>query len=163
MTPPAVYLANGNGTLNAFAAQSGWANNYIVISNELFANLRDGNREGLRFILGHECAHIRLHHVALWYQLTICYSQFIPILGPTLSRLREYSCDRNGAAMEPSGQRGLVLLAAGRYAHDQVTLPELVEQGRTLGGFWVEVAQLNSSHPWTVRRLARLYQLGLFA
>jgi len=159
---PDIFLANGNGTLNAFAAQA-TGHDYIVLANELFANLYNGNRNGLRFIIGHECAHIRLHHVALWYQVTICYSQFIPILGPTLSRLREYSCDRNGAAMEPSGQRGLVLLAAGRYAHDQVTLPELVEQGRTLGGFWVEVAQLNSTHPWTVRRLARLYQLRLFA
>lgn len=160
--PPSIYLGNGNGVLNAFAAQSGFDNSYVVVSNELFANLRGGNREGLRFILGHECAHIRLRHVDLWYQLSICYSQYVPILGPTLSRLREYSCDRNGAAMEPDGERGLVLLAAGRYAHDQVVLPELVEQGRTLGGFWVEIAQLNSSHPWTVRRLARLYQLGLF-
>ena len=62
---PALYLANGNGTLNAFAAQSGWTNNYVVLSNELFANLRNDNREGTRFILGHEVAHIRLHHVAL--------------------------------------------------------------------------------------------------
>jgi Zn-dependent protease with chaperone function len=38
---PAVYLSNGNGTLNAFAAQSGWTNNYVVLSNELFANLRN--------------------------------------------------------------------------------------------------------------------------
>jgi len=27
---PAVYLSNGNGTLNAFAAQSGWTSNYVV-------------------------------------------------------------------------------------------------------------------------------------
>ena len=88
-----VHLSNGNGTLNAFAAQSGWTNNYVVLSNELFANLRNDNREGTRFILGHEIAHIKLHHVALWYSLVLCYSQLIPILGPTLSRLREYSCD----------------------------------------------------------------------
>ena len=78
---PALYLSNGNGTLNAFAAQSGWTNNYVVLSNELFANLRNNNREGTRFILGHEIAHIRLHHVALWYNLVLCYSQLIPILG----------------------------------------------------------------------------------
>jgi Zn-dependent protease with chaperone function len=59
---PAVYLSNGNGTLNAFAAQSGWTNNYVVLSNELFANLRNDNREETRFILGHEIGHIRLHH-----------------------------------------------------------------------------------------------------
>ena len=159
---PTIYLANGNGTLNAFAAQSGWTNNYVVLSNELFANLRNDNREGTRFILGHETAHIRLHHVALWYNLVLCYSQLIPILGPTLSRLREYSCDRNGAALEPKGELGLVLLTAGRYAADNVQVSELVDQGHRLGGFWVEIAQLPRSHPWTVRRIWRLHQLRLF-
>ena len=159
---PTLFLSNGNGTLNAFAAQSGWTNNYVAVSNELFANLRDQNREGLRFILGHEVAHIRLSHVALWYQLVICYSQIIPILGPTLSRLREYSCDRNGAALEPAGEGGLILLAAGRYAADSVQVDELVDQGRRLGGFWVGLAQLPRSHPWTVRRIWRLRQLHLF-
>jgi Zn-dependent protease with chaperone function len=159
---PVLYLANGNGTLNAFAAQSGWTNNYVVLSNELFANLRNDNREGTRFILGHEIGHIRLHHVALWYSLVLCYSQLIPILGPTLSRLREYSCDRNGAALEPKGEMGLILLTAGRYAADNVQASELVDQGRHLGGFWVGISQLPRSHPWTVRRIWRLHQLGLF-
>ncbi len=159
---PSVYLSNGNGTINAFAAQSGWTNNYVVLSNELFANLRNDNREGTRFILGHEIGHIRLHHVALWYNLVICYSQLIPILGPTLSRLREYSCDRNGAALEPKGELGLILLTAGRYAADNVQASELVDQGRDLGGFWVGISQLPRSHPWTVRRIWRLHQLGLF-
>jgi Zn-dependent protease with chaperone function len=159
---PTVFLSNGNGTLNAFAAQSGWTNNYVVLSNELFANLRDDNREGTRFILGHEIGHIRLHHVALWYQLVLCYSQLIPVLGPTLSRLREYSCDRNGAALESKGELGLVLLTAGRYAADNVQVSELVDQGRHLGGFWVGISQLPRSHPWTVRRIWRLHQLGLF-
>jgi Zn-dependent protease with chaperone function len=160
--PPQVYLANGNGALNAFAAQSGVDNNYVTLSNELFANLERNNREGLRFIIGHELAHVRLGHVSLWYQLSICFSGLLPILGPALSRLREYSCDRNGAALEPAGEKGLVLLAAGRYAHDTVQVAELVQQGRELGGFWVEVAQLQRSHPFTVRRLWRLYQIGLF-
>ena len=109
---PAENPTFSNGTLNAFAAQSGWSNNYVVLSNELFANLRNDNRDGTRFILGHEIGHIRLHHVALWYNLVLCYSQLIPIQGPTLSRLREYSCDRNGAALEPKGELGLVLLTA---------------------------------------------------
>ena len=134
----------------------------MVISNELFANLRDGNREGLRFILGHECAHIRLHHVALWYQVRSATRSTSPSWVP---RFRGSVSTPATATVRPgaAAERGLVLLAAGRYAHDQVTLPELVDQGRKLGGFWVEVAQLNVSHPWTVRRLARLYQLGLFA
>ena len=78
-------------------------------SNELFANLYDNNRNGLRFILGRELGHIRFHHVALWYQIAVAYSQRIPLLGPALSRLQEHSCDGQGAALSPQGATGLVL------------------------------------------------------
>jgi Zn-dependent protease with chaperone function len=159
---PDIFLANGNGTLNAFAAQATGCE-YVVLSNELFANLDTGNREGLRFILGHEMGHIRLHHVSLWYQIAVAYSQRIPLLGQTLSRLREYSCDRHGAYLSPRGEKGLVLLASGRYTENDVNVHELVQQGRDLRGPWIGLAQLTRSHPFTVRRLERLYRLGLFA
>jgi Zn-dependent protease with chaperone function len=158
---PELFLSNGNGTLNAFAAQA-TGFDYVVLSNELFANLYNGNREGLRFILGHEMGHVHLHHVALWYQILLAYSQPIPLLGPTLSRLREYSSDRHGAYLSPDGAKGLVLLASGRYTENEVNIDALVEQGRKLKGFWVGLAQLPRSHPFTVRRLERLYGIGLF-
>jgi Zn-dependent protease with chaperone function len=158
---PQIYLTNGNGALNAFAAQA-TGYDYVVLSNELFANLYNSNRDGLRFILGHEMGHIRLHHVALWYQIAVAYSQRIPLLGPTLSRLREYSCDRHGAHLSPHGATGLVLLASGRYTENDVNVDELVQQGRQLRGFWVGLAQLPRSHPFTVRRLERLHRIGFF-
>jgi hypothetical protein len=37
-----------------------------------------------------------------------------------------------------------------------------VQQGRRLRGFWVGLAQLPRSHPFTVRRLEKLYRLGFF-
>jgi Zn-dependent protease with chaperone function len=158
---PQIYLGNGNGALNAFAAQA-TGHDYVVLSNELFVNLYHGNRDGLQFILGHELGHIRLHHVSLWYQLAVAYSERIPLLGPALSRLREYSCDRHGAHLAPLGMTGLVLLASGRHTEHVVDVDELVRQGRSLKGFWVGLAQLPRSHPFTVRRLERLYRLGLF-
>jgi len=157
---PRIFLANGNGTLNAFAAQA-TGNDYVVLTNELFTNLRQNNREGLRFILGHELGHIRLHHVGLWYQLSIAYSGRIPVLGPTLSRLREYSCDRHGAHLSPGGAAGLVLLTSGRHTEHTTDVEQLLRQGRALRGFWVWLAQLPRSHPFTVRRLERLFELGL--
>jgi Zn-dependent protease with chaperone function len=157
---PDIFVANGNGTLNAFAAQAA-GHDYIVMASELFANLHAHNRDGLRFILGHEMGHIRLHHVSLWYQLAVAYSSRIPILGPTLARLREYSCDRHGAVMAPTGATGLVLLTSGRYTETSVDVEQLLEQGRRLRGFWVGLAQLPRSHPFTVRRLERLVGLGL--
>ena len=158
---PQIYLSNGNGTLNAFAAQA-TGHDYVVLSNELFTNLHRNNREGLEFILGHELGHIRLHHVSLWYQIAVAYSQRIPLLGPALSRLREYSCDRHGAHLSPLGATGLVLLASGRHTENEVDVDELARQGQALKGFWVGLSQLPRSHPFTVRRLERLYRLGLF-
>jgi Zn-dependent protease with chaperone function len=158
---PQIYLANGNGALNAFAAQA-TGHDYVVLSNELFTNLYHNNREGLQFILGHELGHIRLHHVSLWYQIAVAYSQPIPLLGPALSRLREYSCDRHGAHLSPLGATGLVLLASGRHTENNVDVDELVRQGEGLKGFWVGLSQLPRSHPFTVRRVERLYRLGLF-
>jgi Zn-dependent protease with chaperone function len=131
---PEIFVANGNGALNAFAAQA-TGYDYVVVSNELFANLYNRNRDGLRFILGHELGHIRLHHVSLWYQLAVAYPQRVPLLGPALSRLREYSCDRHGAYLSRWAPRGMVLLASGRYTQTDVDLDELVRQGRKLRGF----------------------------
>ena len=119
------------------------------------------NRHGLRFILGHEMGHIRLHHVALWYQIAVAYSERIPLLGPASSRLREYSSDGCGAYLAPNGSTGLVLLASGRYTERDVDVDELLRQGKALRGFWVGLAQLSRSHPFTVRRLERLHSLGL--
>jgi hypothetical protein len=64
--------------------------------------------------------------------------------------------------LSPLGARGLVLLASGRYTETDVNLEELMRQGRKLRGFWVGLAQLPRSHPFTVRRLERLYGIGLF-
>lgn len=55
---PEIFLANGNGALNAFAAQATGYDD-VVLSNELFANLHNRNRDGLGFILGRYQAGVR--------------------------------------------------------------------------------------------------------
>lgn len=157
---PEIYVTAGNGVLNAFAA-SAFGHDFVVVHSDLFANTLEQNRRALRFIVGHELGHIRLGHTRLWYQLSIAFSGLIPLLGPYLSRLRELSCDRHGAWFEPEGADGLVLLTAGRYIYHQVHLPDLLDQAKRNIGFWNTVAQLQLSHPFTVRRVAELSRLGL--
>lgn len=158
---PEVYVTSGNGQLNAFAA-SAYRVDFVVLHSELFANLYQNNREGLAFILGHEFGHIRLQHTRLWNQLSLAFINVIPLLPGFLSRAREYSCDRHGAFVEPQGQEGLVLLTAGRYVYRQVDVRNLLHQAAQVRGFWPEVAQLTQSHPLTVWRLKKLFELGLF-
>lgn len=157
---PEIYVTAGNGVLNAFAASS-FGHDFVVVHSDLFANTLEQNRRALRFIVGHELGHIRLGHTGLWYQLSIAFSGLVPLLGPYLSRLRELSCDRHGAWFEPEGADGLVLLTAGRYVYRQVRLPDLLDQARRNVGFWDTVAQLQLSHPFSVRRIAELNRLGL--
>jgi Zn-dependent protease with chaperone function len=157
---PEIYVAAGNGVLNAFAA-SAFGHDFVCVNSDLFANTLEQNRRALRFIVGHELGHIRLGHTRLWYMLSVSFSGLIPLLGPYLSRLRELSCDRHGAWFEPEGGDGLVLLTAGRYIYRQVRLPDLVDQAHHNVGFWDTVAQLQLSHPFSVRRVAELDRLGL--
>ncbi len=158
---PEIYLMSGNGVLNAFAAST-FGHDFVVIHSELFSNTYENNKDALAFIVGHELGHLRLGHTRLWYQLSTAYVDRVPLLGGFLSRARELSCDRHGAYLAPQGEEGLVLLAAGRYVYKQVDVEELLEQARRFRGFWPMLAQLPQSHPFAVRRIRGLYDLGFF-
>src|SRR5918998_4194664 len=158
---PEIYLTSGNGALNAFAAST-FGYDFVVIHSELFSNTYEKNKDALAFIVGHELGHLRLGHTRLWYQLSTAYVDRIPLLAGFLSRAREFSCDRHGAYLAPQGEEGLVLLTAGRYVYKQVDVDELLEQARRFRGFWPVMAQLPQSHPFSVRRLRVLYDLGFF-
>lgn len=158
---PEIYVVSGNGSLNAFAAST-LHFDYTTVHAELFMNTLDLNREALDFIIGHELGHIKLSHTRLLYQISIAYLQYVPLVGQFLSRLREYSCDRVAAWLEPDGDEGLVLLAAGRHVYKQVNIPELLQQSGELKGLFHIAAMLQRSHPFTVNRLLALYDAGLF-
>src|ERR687894_1507673 len=158
---PEIYLMSGNGVLNAFAAST-FGYDFVVIHSELFSNTYDRNKDALAFIVGHELGHLRLGHTRLWYQLSTAYVDRIPLLAGFLSRAREFSCDRHGAYVAPQGEEGLMLLAAGRYVYKQVETEELLGQAHQFRGFWPVVAQLPQSHPFVIRRISALHDLGFF-
>ena len=158
---PEIYVMSGNGMLNAFAAST-FGYDFVVIHSELFSNTYEKNKDALAFIIGHELGHLRLGHTRLWYQLSTAYVDRVPLLGKFLSRAREYSCDRHGAYVAPQGEEGLMLLAAGRYVYKQVDTEELLGQAHQFRGFWPVVAQLPQSHPFVVRRVSALHDLGFF-
>ena len=158
---PEIYVMSGNGALNAFAAST-FGYDFVVVHSELFSNTYQKNKDALAFIIGHELGHLRLGHTRLWYQLSTAYVDRVPLLGKFLSRAREFSCDRHGAYVAPQGEEGLMLLAAGRYVYKQVKTEELLEQAHRFRGFWPAVAQLPQSHPFVVRRISVLHDLGFF-
>ena len=102
-----IYLANGNGILNAFAAQAtGYG--HVVLSNELFVNLHNNNSAGLRFILGHET---RPGTRSRWPTFRSS--------GPRCPGCA--STPASGAYLSPAGTTRLVLLASGPYTRTTST------------------------------------------
>jgi Zn-dependent protease with chaperone function len=170
---PDVYVTTGDGVLNAFSTES-FGKSYIVLNSELFANQGESIRKGLAFIIGHELGHLKLKHTSIFYTIPLLpweWLSMIPLFGyflgfpyNVLNRFREYSCDRIGAHLAPTGVNGLLLLAAGRYVYEQVDLDTFLEQAwsRETRGLWTGIAELFSTHPFIANRVRTLYNLGFF-
>jgi Zn-dependent protease with chaperone function len=119
---PDTYLMQSGGALNAFATR--FLGLDLVV---LYADLLDAcgdNAAARDMIIAHELGHVRAGHLkGHWFLLP---AMLVPFLGTALSRAREYTCDRYGAA--GAGDRegallGLTILAAGgKHAPLVVTL-----------------------------------------
>src|SRR5437764_4367067 len=155
---PNPFLANGNGTLNAFAAQA-TGHDYVVLSNELFVNLYNSNRDGLRFPRPRTGAHPAAPRVAVVPDLGGLLAadpaaRLLPVpparvfLRPARRLPGPARGDRSGPARLGPVHRDRRVNVDERDR--RVNVDELVRQGRTLRGFWVGLAQLPRSHPFTV-------------
>lgn len=155
---PNVYIVQGNGILNAFSAFIPFKQ-YI----ELYADLVEvayreyNDMDSLRFIIGHEMAHIRLKHATLHYNMLILFANYIPIISSTASRAREYSCDR--IAQKLSGNDGIdaiMSLTAGIHLYKRVDKEDYIKNAKKVNGFFVWWYNLLSDHPVTTKRILAL-------
>ena len=152
---PETYVMQAGGTLNAFATRFLGAN--IVV---LFSDLLDAcgdNKSARDMIIGHELGHVARGH--LQWHWVLLPAQLVPFLGAALSRAREYTCDRYGAAAAgdlDGALTGLTILAAGPVPGPKVNRAALVRQREDIAGVWMTVGQWLSGHPALVRRLEAL-------
>ncbi|PLX43758.1 MAG: peptidase M48 [Deltaproteobacteria bacterium] len=152
---PEVYVMESGGILNAMAAKL-FGRQFVIIYADLIEACED-NYGQLDFILGHEIAHHALGH--LKWHLFIAPAYVVPLLGTAYSRAREYSCDLAG--LEASGSiedamRGLAILAAGGKLANRLNMDEYIQQVKGVRGFWSSIYELNSTHPFTAKRVAAL-------
>ncbi|MDO4696912.1 MAG: M48 family metallopeptidase [Neisseria sp.] len=160
---PELYIQNGNGTLNAFATcLPGYRAFGVIYSDILERALANRDEKSLRFILGHELGHIRLSHVAWWYNALTVAANLPGInyfLGLPLSRSREYGCDKLGYALsEDREQHGLLMLAAGKHLYRQVDREAYEADYLYTRSFWAVVHNFFGSHPNISWRIAALRQ-----
>lgn len=159
LTPPAIYILQSGGLLNAFATRF-LGRNYVVIYSDLLELAYAQGEAELAFVIGHEMGHIRRRH--LTRQLLIAPGRAVPFLGKAYSRACEYTCDRIGAYFRPDGAPGgLMVLAAGKTLYRRVNGQSLIRQAAEDRGFWVWLAEILSTHPPLPKRIQALASLGV--
>lgn len=152
---PEAYLMQAGGVLNAFATRF-FMSDMLVLYSELLDACGD-NTEARDMIIGHELGHLKEKHVQLnWLRAP---ALFMPFLGTALSRAREYTCDRYGAA--GAGNRdaaimGLTILASGPKRAAVVNRQQFARQQEDLNTGWMRIGEWLSTHPPLARRIAAI-------
>lgn len=150
--PPALYVLQSGGMLNAFATRH-TGRDFVVIYSDLLEALGPASRE-MRFLLGHEIGHLKSGHILK--QVLLAPGLFCPLLGPAYRRAWETSCDRYGALASgdiASAARGLLVLAAGRQHGPKLDPGAYTAQYTDDRGFFVSLHELTSTYPTLARRV----------
>ncbi|MGH1488489.1 MAG: M48 family metallopeptidase [Acidimicrobiales bacterium] len=154
---PRLYLANGNGSINAFASKCQLRRHYIVIWSDLLdIAYEHGDFAGVRFVLAHELGHVKCGHVDLWRQAIMAVPRVI-FFGRTVTRAQEYTADRCAAYYSPEGARSMMVLFAGKrmYRHCSVdAYLHSIENHKD--GFWLKFSNFLSDHAVGWRRIQPL-------
>ena len=156
---PGIYIRQENGVLNAFAAYF-WGRNYVKVNTEIIETgfLEHKDLDAVSFVIGHELAHICLHHTRFWYNSGILLAKVIPILGTALSRAQEYSCDRIAAELCPDGRHGLFLLLLGKHLYKNINVEQYLLQAENTKGWFEFFVNINATHPVDTRRVLAVYK-----
>ncbi|WP_052015577.1 M48 family metallopeptidase [Alkalihalobacillus hemicellulosilyticus] len=150
---PDMFVIESMGILNAFATRF-WGNNMVVIYSEAFELARQQNEEELDFIIAHELAHIKHHHV--WKSILVTPARLIPILSQAYSRACEYTCDREATYIiqnPEAAKRALTILGIGKVLFKDVNTVAYRQQIETESHFGVWLSEIFSSHPLTPKRI----------
>ena len=139
---------------------SSWRENYIVLHQIIFDIDDRKTMDVISFVLGHELGAIRLNQTAVWNEMLLTYVSSIKWLRNPLERVRIFSRDRYGAALTPTGFRGLLINAVGRRLMGQVNIADYLDQERRYGGFWNGLNVFFEARPQVFTRIRRLHAAG---
>lgn len=154
---PDAYVVLGNGMINAAASGHGFRRFVVVYSDLLEVGGAARDPEALRFVIAHEVGHIAAGHTSYWRVLGTFASQYIPLVGSTLSRAQEYTADNYGHALVPQGARlAMATLAGGKYLNRSVDVDALADRAVTEPGLFVWIANALATHPVLAWRMNAL-------
>jgi hypothetical protein len=139
---------------------SSWRENYIVLHQIVFDIDDRKTMDVVSFLLAHELGAIRLNQRAVWNEMLLTYISSIKWFRNPLERVRTYSRDRYGAALSPTGFRGLLINAVGRRLMDHVNIEEYFAQERKYGSIWAWMNVFFDPKPQVFVRLRKLHDAG---
>lgn len=154
---PRLYLNNGNGVMNAFAAKCTLKKRYIVIYSDLLDVAYKNNEFGfLRFILAHELGHHKCGHTNIW-RLILTPALKIMFLDKSLTRAQEYTADRVALYYAGESAMELIYLFSGKYMGAKVDLEEYFHSIEMHDkSIWLKLNNFLSDHPVGFRRMQAL-------
>lgn len=154
---PDAYVVLGNGMINAAASGHGFRRFVVVFSDLFEVGGADRDPDALRFIIAHEVGHIAAGHTSYWRILGTFASQYIPVVGTTLSRAQEYTADNYGHALAAPGARlTMATLAGGKYLNRSVDVDAMADRAVTEPGLFVWIANALANHPVLAWRMHAL-------
>jgi len=139
---------------------SSWGEKYIVIHQIVFDIDDAKTMVVISFLLAHELGAVRLNHTAVWNEMLLTYISALKWLRNPLERVRTYSRDRYGAALTPTGFRGLLVSATGRRLMNQVNIEDYLLQSRRYGGLWSNINVFFEPKPQVLVRINQLRAAG---
>lgn len=156
---PDMYVLQGNGILNAFALRF-VQRDYIVVYSDVLDIAYQEGMEAVSFIIGHELGHIKRGHTSFSKSVFLLPAKLIPFLGNAYSRACEYTCDNIGYNLSSEGAlHGVLVLAAGKKLYKKINIKELILVSQFDPEFDVSFAEIFSTHPFLIKRIAALSQL----
>jgi Zn-dependent protease with chaperone function len=155
---PNMYILQGNGILNAFAAKI-LGNNIVILNSGVVELIDDNEYDVVSFVIGHELGHIKRGHVG-FKKLFILPANLIVPLRLAYSRAREYTCDNIGYNLCPAGAvNGMLFLACGAKLYKKVDTKELLLSFAANSG-GSNFAEFFSTHPLLIKRVRVLNDLN---
>jgi hypothetical protein len=139
---------------------SSYREKYIVLHQNIFEIDDRKTMDVISFTIGHELGAIQLNQTAVWNEMLLTYISSIKWLSAPLQRARMFSRDRYGAALAPTGFRGLLINAVGRRLMDEVNIEAYLADERRYGGVWAALSVFFEPKPQVLTRLRKLREAG---
>jgi len=149
---PEIYLTIG--PFNASTARL-IRTKYLVLNSEVLETFIGNNDDVLRYVIGHELAHIKGKHLSgEWW---LYPSWLVPFLPQAHARAKEYTCDRIGYHFSKNGAiAGLMVLAVGRELAGNIKVDQFLKDSVEDRNFWYSFSEALSFHPHVSNRIEQI-------